>query len=57
MQGISYRDLRAAWREYLANDNQGHGVVLIGHSQGFLVSKGEADSRFLSNSLGAARTS
>ena len=23
-----------AWREYLARDNRGRGVVLIGHSQG-----------------------
>lgn len=31
---ISYRDVRAAWREYLRRHNRGRGVVLIGHSQG-----------------------
>jgi Protein of unknown function (DUF3089) len=29
-----YRDVRAAWRAYLARQNRGRGVVLIGHSQG-----------------------
>ena len=32
--GIGYDDVRAAWRYYLAHDNGGRGVVLIGHSQG-----------------------
>ena len=27
-------DLLDAWKQYIANDNQGRGVVLIGHSQG-----------------------
>ena len=31
---IAYRDVLAAWRDYLAHDNKGRGVVLIGHSQG-----------------------
>lgn len=31
---LAYRDVRAAWRDYLAHDNDGRGVVLIGHSQG-----------------------
>jgi len=31
---VAYRDVRAAWRDYLAHDNHGRGVVLIGHSQG-----------------------
>lgn len=31
---IAYADVRAAWHVYLADDNQGRGVVLIGHSQG-----------------------
>jgi hypothetical protein len=31
---IAYDDVRSAWRHYLANDNDGRGVVLIGHSQG-----------------------
>ncbi len=30
----AYGDVQAAWRDYLANDNHGRGVVLIGHSQG-----------------------
>jgi hypothetical protein len=29
-----YDDVLAAWRYYLAHDNNGRGVVLIGHSQG-----------------------
>jgi hypothetical protein len=31
---LPYEDVRAAWRHYLAHDNQGRPVVLIGHSQG-----------------------
>ena len=31
---LGYRDVLAAWRYYLAHDNQGRGFVLIGHSQG-----------------------
>lgn len=31
---LAYADVRDAWNHYLANDNQGRGVVLIGHSQG-----------------------
>lgn len=31
---LPYRDVKAAWEEYLANHNDGRGVVLIGHSQG-----------------------
>jgi hypothetical protein len=31
---IAYGDVREAWRQYLAQDNHGRGVVLIGHSQG-----------------------
>jgi hypothetical protein len=30
----AYRDVRAAWRDYLEHHNRGRGVVLIGHSQG-----------------------
>lgn len=30
----AYADVRAAWRHYLAHDNGGRGVILIGHSQG-----------------------
>ncbi|MBP8295882.1 MAG: DUF3089 domain-containing protein [Burkholderiales bacterium] len=31
---IAYADVKAAWERYLASDNQGRGVVLIGHDQG-----------------------
>jgi hypothetical protein len=32
-----YQDVAAAWRWYMAHDNGGRGVVLIGHSQGAIV--------------------
>ena len=31
---LPYRDVLAAWTDYLAHDNGGRGFVLIGHSQG-----------------------
>ena len=31
---MAYADVLAAWRHYLAHDNNGRGVVLVGHSQG-----------------------
>ena len=31
---MGYNDVSDAWNEYLAHDNHGRGVVLIGHSQG-----------------------
>ncbi len=31
---LAYEDVQDAWSEYLAHDNHGRGVVLIGHSQG-----------------------
>lgn len=31
---MAYADIKAAWAHYLAADNTGRGVVLIGHSQG-----------------------
>ncbi|MEP7209462.1 MAG: DUF3089 domain-containing protein [Alphaproteobacteria bacterium] len=31
---MAYADIKAAWTHYLANDNAGRGVVLIGHDQG-----------------------
>ena len=31
---MAYTDVKAAWDHYLAHDNNGRGVVLIGHSQG-----------------------
>jgi Protein of unknown function (DUF3089) len=33
-KALGNRDVAAAWRYYLAHDNRGRGVVLIGHSQG-----------------------
>ncbi len=33
-RGLAYGDVLAAWTDYLAHDNHGRGVVLIGHSQG-----------------------
>jgi pimeloyl-ACP methyl ester carboxylesterase len=33
----AYADVKSAWEDYLAHDNQGRGVVLIGHSQGSLI--------------------
>jgi len=36
---IPYRDALAAWRSYLAHDNKGRGVVLVGHSQGAMLVK------------------
>lgn len=34
---VAYGDVMSAWRDYLAHDNAGRGVVLIGHSQGTLM--------------------
>ena len=31
---MAYADVRDAWNDYMARDNRGRGVVLIGHSQG-----------------------
>ena len=36
-KGIGYDDVAAAWAHYLARDNKGRGVVLIGHSQGAMI--------------------
>jgi DUF3089 family protein len=36
---LEYEDVLAAWRDYLAHDNHGRGVVLIGHSEGAFVLK------------------
>lgn len=35
--GVQYNDVRDAWRSYLQRDNQGRGVVIIGHSQGSYI--------------------
>ncbi len=34
---LGYNDVVDAWKYYLEHDNQGRGVVLIGHSQGSMV--------------------
>lgn len=34
---LGYADVADAWKHYLANDNGGRGVVLVGHSQGASV--------------------
>ncbi|HEX8447252.1 MAG TPA: DUF3089 domain-containing protein [Sphingomonas sp.] len=36
---LAYRDVRAAWRDYLARDNHGRPFMLVGHSQGSLLLK------------------
>jgi hypothetical protein len=36
-QGLGYDDVLAAWNHYLKNDNNGRGVVLVGHSQGSYI--------------------
>jgi hypothetical protein len=36
-RNLGYNDVLDAWNYYLQHDNQGRGVVLIGHSQGSLV--------------------
>lgn len=38
-RAMGLSDVRAAWNDYLARDNKGRGVVLIGHSQGSGVLK------------------
>jgi len=35
--GVQYTDVRDAWQAYLKSDNQGRGVVLVGHSQGSYI--------------------
>lgn len=34
---VAYDDVKSAWDDYLAHDNHGRGVILIGHSQGAMV--------------------
>ncbi|OZD03664.1 hypothetical protein CH281_12005 [Rhodococcus sp. 06-221-2] len=37
---LAYSDVRAAWDNYMATENNGRGVILIGHSQGtFMMRK------------------
>lgn len=48
-RAMVYNDILDAWNYYLAHDNKGRGVVLIGHSQGAgvltLLIKGEIDGK------------
>jgi hypothetical protein len=37
MRTQGYADVRDAWRDYLKHDNNGRGVVFVGHSQGSFV--------------------
>ena len=34
---FAYQDVRDAWNSYLENENNGRGVVLVGHSQGSIM--------------------
>lgn len=34
---LAYSDVLAAWNDYLAHDNNGRGVIFIGHSQGTMM--------------------
>ena len=36
-RALAYGDVLSAWKDYLANYNNGRGVVLMGHSQGTLM--------------------
>jgi hypothetical protein len=36
---LAYDDVVKAWRSYLARDNDGRGVILVGHSQGAYILK------------------
>lgn len=36
-RGLAYDDVRDAWNDYLRRDNNGRGVVLVGHSQGSFI--------------------
>ena len=36
-RNLTYNDVLDAWNYYLQHDNQGRGIVLIGHSQGSMV--------------------
>jgi len=55
---IIYNDVLDAWNYYLAHDNHGRGVVLIGHSQGAnvlsLLLKNEIDGKPIQKQLVSA---
>ena len=54
-RNLAYNDVLEAWNYYLQHDNQGRGVVLIGHSQGSMVLteliKREIDGKPIQNHL------
>ena len=55
---IAFDDVLGAWREYLAHDNHGRGVVLVGHSQGTGILMGliarEIDGKLVQGQLVSA---
>ena len=57
-RNLAYNDVLDAWNYYLQHDNQGRGVVLIGHSQGSMVLteliKKEIDGKPIQNHLVSA---
>lgn len=57
-RALAYDDVLAAWRHYLAHDNNGRGVVLVGHSQGMAILlrliKNEIDGKPLQRQLVSA---
>lgn len=54
----AYGDVLAAWKHYLAHDNGGRGVILVGHSQGAFILrdllKAEIDGKDLQKQLVSA---
>ena len=46
---LAYNDVLSAWHDYLLHDNDGRGVVLIGHSQGAIVLRRLIQSEIDSN--------
>jgi hypothetical protein len=59
-RSLAYGDVLSAWQDYLANYNDGRGVVLIGHSQGtgmltqLIAAEIDTDSDQLASCLGAS---
>ncbi|HKQ72869.1 MAG TPA: DUF3089 domain-containing protein [Blastocatellia bacterium] len=57
-RALGYNDVLDAWKYYLEHDNQGRGVVLIGHSQGSGVLtqliKNEIDGKPIQNRIVSA---
>jgi hypothetical protein len=60
-RAVGYKDVLAAWNYYLEHDNNGRGVVFVGHSQGSSVliqllkeqlDKDKLDKRFITAIIG-----